>query len=816
MRKVINQGIMILLLVALLAASGCSGATEEAAHDGGTETEDGSVAADTGDGGTDGGIADGGTQDGGTVHVDAGPDTGVTDAGIPYYFVAIHNEPYHSSANAAQLRAQSYTILRSYVAKATGYGIRLTIMFSAQLADYIAADPARKAEAAAWKTGGHEFAIHHHSVYHGAWDGYSWYPQADAAYIRSCQGKSGEQYLGTLDDFMAKVDQLGTGIKAGCASDEDDHKELPDAIIHDTCPGFSNRGPVGTRELNDGSPERGRLEYSLKGTVREIERHWLGHFIGFVDIPGAEAEFNDMPPSQVYGTIFHSSTNDEAAFNTYVEFLHAKDPAGSGSRTVSQVIEEKLIPEQTLPQNLVDEVNNACVVAQDGGTPDAGGGADGGAADAGTPDAGVPDAGTTWAKAIGGSDTSKQNYAPSVIVTSGGFVEVGYSNAFSAGIDLDFLVVALDLGGNHLWSRVIGSTHEDAPYTIRQTADSGYVIAGYTATSKDVSDFLIVKLAADGSLEWSRTFDFAGTGDIAYAVRQTADGGYLVAGSTNIGGSGEMKALILKLTATGAVSWAKTVDGGGCTGLELTADDGFVTAGVTRKYGTSADMFVVKYGADGVVQWAETVGGPQLESSNWDGIRQTADGGYIAAGKTRSFSVGGDDDDLFLVKLKPDGTLDWCRATGGAGDDAAWTISQTKDGGFVAGGKMQDPNNPTPGAADILLVRMDAAANLLWAVTLGDDTFQEIEEVKEIDDGYVIAGVTNSTVGGQGDFLMAKLGPDGTIAGSVFSKPHTPAFVSCAPVLTPVSPVTTAVDAQITAADFAVTVKAPALRIDDL
>jgi hypothetical protein len=380
------------LLAALLAAAAVSvlvvcgnGGTETGANDRGTVVEDGaswdtsdlsdtsspSDVSDSGDGGPvtgDGGEdsgADAGTPDGGAS--DAG-----TDAGIPYYFIAIHNEPFHGMPNQQQLLSDSYAILGQMIAAADQKNIKLTLMFSVPWVDHITADAGRKAEFAAWKAKGHEIAAHHHGVFHGGWDGYSGYPQDVAEAQRRCQGKDPpEPYLGTLSDYIGKLKQLNPDVRAGCTNDEQDKTELPDEIVNDTCSGYSNHLPPGTAESDGNAPAKGVNDFVLSGVYNGIKRNWLAHYQAYQKRQDAEATFSSVVAGHVYGAVFHSSSQNAAEFYPYLEFLHAKDPGGAMSRTVSEIVDPKLLPEETLPAEYINTGHDACE-RPDGGIPDGG------------------------------------------------------------------------------------------------------------------------------------------------------------------------------------------------------------------------------------------------------------------------------------------------------------------------------------------------------------------------------------------------------------------------------------------------------------
>jgi hypothetical protein len=270
---------------------------------------------------------------------------------IPWYFIAIHNEPFNHEQNRF-FTEESYRILTKMIAKADECDIKLTLMFAPQWADYLLADKERAAALARWKESGHEIAAHHHSVGHGNWDGYSALPKSEAEAARAKAGGhdfqacfGAETYYGTLTDLTAKLRRLNPAVKSGCMNDEGRKNALPDAIIYDTCSGFANYGQPGLFEP-DMEASKGRNDYVSVGMYNGIERRWLTHHF-MKEAQAAENAFSSMR-SGVYGTVNHSSPHELQDFIAYLDFLHQVDPQGKKSRTVSEVIEQKLLPEKRL------------------------------------------------------------------------------------------------------------------------------------------------------------------------------------------------------------------------------------------------------------------------------------------------------------------------------------------------------------------------------------------------------------------------------------------------------------------------------------
>ena len=269
---------------------------------------------------------------------------------IPYYFIAIHNEPNNEPGGKKNIE-ESFQYLIEMIAKADEYNIKLTLMFSAQWAAYIAENPGRLAMLNEWKENGHEIACHHHGIYHDSWDGYTNYSMQEARQIRLEMGKQNEKYKGTLKDFIFELKKLNPDIESGCFSDEKNKDVIPDEIIYDTCLGFSDCSEW-EETPGDTSLKRGINEYILSGTVNGIERKWLAHsrITNEKLLNGAIKTFEKLDSSVVYGAFAQSIKEQMPFFYAYLDYLHSLDPEGLNSKTLISVIEKQLIPDKTIPE----------------------------------------------------------------------------------------------------------------------------------------------------------------------------------------------------------------------------------------------------------------------------------------------------------------------------------------------------------------------------------------------------------------------------------------------------------------------------------
>jgi hypothetical protein len=260
------------------------------------------------------------------------------------------------------------------------------------------------------------------------------------------------------------------------------------------------------------------------------------------------------------------------------------------------------------------------------------------------------DGNVQWAKTYGGTD---DEWASSVQQTSdGGYILAGYTWSFSAGGDI--LLIKTDADGNIQWAKTYGGTDDDFASSVQQTSDGGYILAGTTwSFGAGLSDIFLVKTDAFGNITWAKTYGEAGY-DYAYSVQQTSDGGYIVAGWTNSFGAGGGDIILIKTDASGNLRWAKTYGGTDydyTSSVQQTSDGGYILAGYTYSFGAgSYDAFLVKTDANGNIQWAKTYGGTSGDYAS--SVQQTSDGGYIVAGETYP--------NVFLIKTDANGDIGSC------------------------------------------------------------------------------------------------------------------------------------------------------------
>jgi uncharacterized delta-60 repeat protein len=404
---------------------------------------------------------------------------------------------------------------------------------------------------------------------------------------------------------------------------------------------------------------------------------------------------------------------------------------------------------------------------------------------------------STFAKTIGGSSW---DFAHSITQSSdGGYVVAGWTSSFGAG-SYDMYVVKLDSSGNVVWTKTIGGIGDDQAWSIIRSSDGNYVVAGWTNSFGSNYDFYVVKLDSSGNIIWTKTIGGSGD-DQAWSITQSSDGGYVVAGRTSSFGAGGWDFYVVKLDSSGNVQWTKTIGGPGSQdeawSIIQSSDGGYVVAGWSDSFGAGLrDFYVVKLDANGNVVWSKTIGGNYGDGAH--SIIQSSDGGYVVVGSTESFGAGGWE--MYIVKLDSSGNVQWTKTIGGpAFFDDAVSIIQSSDGGYVVSGYT---NSFGAGGDDFFVVKLDSSGNVVWAKTIGgigDDAWGD-SIIQSSDGGYVVVGHTQSFGAGGVDIYVVKMDANGNVCFSQnitdysvssnvgsFSSPSTVA-ISQSPTVYPISP----------------------------
>lgn len=404
----------------------------------------------------------------------------------------------------------------------------------------------------------------------------------------------------------------------------------------------------------------------------------------------------------------------------------------------------------------------------------------------------------SWQQTFGGSSF---DFAVQTAETSdGGYIMAGTSQSGVSGNKSiaaygleDYWIIKLDGSGNIQWQKVFGGTGSDVAAHAEQTADGGYIVAGYssslpsgnkTAPLYGIYDCWILKLNASGTIEWQTTLG-GDQNENCYAIHQTADGGYIVgadsesdiSGNKTTASFGGKDYWVIKLDATGTKLWEQTY-GGNATDLfadiNLTNDGGFIIGGSSnsnfsgnKNENTNGlnDFWVLKLNNAGAIEWQNTIGGSHNDDVYF--CQQTLDGNYFVGGSSAS-EISGDKTeaqfgaavglgDYYVMQLNTSGDIIWQNTIGATREDQCYAGMQLSDGTYIIGGMSGSTANgdktiPRIGGADIAdmwILILDTAGIIISQEVLGGtDTEIAFGFCEDASGGVLITGLSWSNIGG--------------------------------------------------------------------
>ncbi len=389
-----------------------------------------------------------------------------------------------------------------------------------------------------------------------------------------------------------------------------------------------------------------------------------------------------------------------------------------------------------------------------------------------------------YVKTLGGSKNESAQAV--INTMDSGYAILGHTQSMDGDVtnksneSYDYWLLKFDATNQLQWQKTYGGSEDDRGADLIQTSDGGYAVIGKSKSNDlDVSenagfdDFWISKLDSSGSISWEYTFGFAGS-DAPYSIIQTNDNGYLLSGVLDVSasnGQGDRNSIVsrhaggdywvIKLNASGIKQWSNYYGGSNTdTAYDAiqTEDDGYIIIGssdsndvdVSNNQG-GYDFWVIKISDTGALVWEKSFGGGEIDEAR--AISQSSDGNYIIVGDTRSndldISQNNGAADLWVIKITPEGNLLWEKTFGGSDFDVGRSISKTQDNGFLISGSSRstDGNLTTnKGQNDAWIVKINSSGNLEWQKTVGGSQIDFFYGAVELNDRTIVAvGDSNSS-----------------------------------------------------------------------
>lgn len=303
------------------------------------------------------------------------------------------------------------------------------------------------------------------------------------------------------------------------------------------------------------------------------------------------------------------------------------------------------------------------------------------------------------------------------------------------------------------WEAHFGGATEDVGYALVETTDHGFLAVGFSESFDNAIRAYLVRTDVDGDLVWQTVIP-NGFRSFAYDVIRTSDDNFLITGSIRATPLEDFKAYLAKVDDNGNVLWLQIYGGDDredSYSVIETTDGGYLLAGRTRSFGNGElDVFVVKTDTDGNELWSQTYGTPNNEQANQ--IIEVA-GGYVFVGQQQVFPP---DNEILLTKIDTDGTEIWTENYTFGNSIFGNNIIENAAGDLILIG-----SEPVNG---IVILKTDNAGGLIWNDNYGGASEGQGNGLLLNEDGTIMAVGTSYPTLDNGDIYLAKINDaDGSV-----------------------------------------------------
>ncbi|MFN3918221.1 MAG: T9SS type A sorting domain-containing protein [Flavobacteriales bacterium] len=341
------------------------------------------------------------------------------------------------------------------------------------------------------------------------------------------------------------------------------------------------------------------------------------------------------------------------------------------------------------------------------------------------------------------TQSGTESYGTSVVQsTDSNYVACGASN--QSGFYTDAVITKLDTMGEVLWAKRYGGVFIDWVWEIINTLDGGFAIAGYTNSFGNGGyDFYLVKTDENGNAEWEKTYG-GSDWDLAYALVQLPDSGFVLVGETYSYGSGNQDAYVVRTDKNGDTLWTKTF---GTSGDEMfhsvcyAGNGSLVAAGVANNGSTqNTDGYIVKFDTTGALAWEEYKGTAAHDEIR--SVKNHSSGHIMTMGYT---DVNGVWDMQFMRIDTSSGFTLENFIDPVPNDDKGFDVCENSDNDYYFALTTNSYGNVSDGTLDIHFLQFNSGFGYIYSGTNGllgvNETVYSIKNT--FDDGFVAAGSTS-------------------------------------------------------------------------
>ncbi len=353
---------------------------------------------------------------------------------------------------------------------------------------------------------------------------------------------------------------------------------------------------------------------------------------------------------------------------------------------------------------------------------------------------------STFQRLIGGSQHER---AQTVLSSYGGnYLVNAATGSYGAG-SIDMMIIKLDANGQLIRTNIYGTTAYDNSEFALETSDYNYLFVGRSEiVPGSPTAAMIFKTDSAGTVLWSKSYGGVANDGFVQAI-ETSDNGFAAIGNSVTLSSGSNDIFFVRTDSNGDTIFSRSYgsvenEAGVCI-IQL-PDNGFLISGKqTTNSGTQSDGILIRTDSLGNQLWAKMYGDTLFEELT--AVKQTSDGGFIVAGSSTGFGLGGFD--ILLMKTDSSGVPQWSKVFGGASSDACYDLHITSDGGYLLSGFTESLGygHRMAGAdeTNIFLLKTDDTGTLQWMQVYGDGLQDEAyRSAIAADGGYLIGGFTEN------------------------------------------------------------------------
>ena len=325
--------------------------------------------------------------------------------------------------------------------------------------------------------------------------------------------------------------------------------------------------------------------------------------------------------------------------------------------------------------------------------------------------------------------------------------------------------------GQVLFQKSYPTVYDRTTRDVWPTSDGGFLLVGAANNIIPADCVLyVMKTNGTGDFLWEKSFGGAKP-DYAYSMVETHDGNYIIAGFTQSFGPGDYDMYLLKVSPDGTLlKEADIGDGKNQEAREIirTKDNKYVVVGTTGFESSSGDqqVMVVVLNVDLGVESTWTFGDSNKQFGL--GIKQTADDGFIICGQT-FIGNGPDDGNALLMKISSTGAFEWSKDYGGAFNDEAVGIVVNPDGSYVWA--MRD-SSQTNHDVDVHIYKVDNNGGPVWDKLLGGQYKDTPKTIHALGNNEYVVGAISRSFNGAGtpDMWILKVRDNGSTGDTVWAK----------------------------------------------